>query len=250
MNKKRKSEHTGIPYLSIVMIALYLIGLYMQNTNQFFMLECLYFKPHDLIHGELSRLFTWIMVPSSMHGEAVGLYIARILLVGFAGFILEKVWGRRKYNVFILRGLILTMAAGFLLYFSAYGWADEDVAGDLSSLYISTEFSTIFVLISSLLILGIVLVRKNLRNYKPNFIVGVVCICMYLFMMVYELIQAFLFSASGAWVMVCAIIPSLVNVGISVFTYRGRKKKKSVIEFSEVKGLQLFGKKKFSQKIS
>lgn len=251
MKNKKKNEQSGIAYLSIWMIVFYAIGMYMQRSNQFYLVDCLSFKPHDLLNGELTRFFTWIFIPSSEHGEAWWLYVTRVILVGFAGIVLERVWGRKKYNMFILRGLLLTLLCGFGVYYSAYFWADEEVACDLSSLYISTEYSTIFVLISALLMLGILLAKRNLRLYKPNLVVGVLCITAYIGMMIYEIVKAFQFSVQSAWVTVSCVLPAIANVVMSVFVYRMRRKKTSSFPeeadvINGIEGLEFLKREKIS----
>lgn len=215
--KQRKS--TFACHVGLWLILFYICGLFMQNKSDFnflMFLENLNLKPKNVFDGEITRLFTWILVPSSTHGMNQFLLVVKMILITFASLLLGHMFGRAKYYIFILRGMLLTLLGAFIAYGSAFVWSDKQGAWDLSSMFIPSEFSTIYVLMSQTLLLGIILVRKTLRYYKPNFIVGIVCLVTFFSYMIYEMVLAYSFSRDGFVVMCVVLGLSVINVVLSL----------------------------------
>lgn len=245
---KKRNQNSGIPFLALWIAILYCCGLYMQTRTEYnflMMIEFLNLKPKEILSGEVTRLFTWLMVPSSMHGGNLAYCVIKLVLYIFAGYVLERILNRRKYNFFVVRGLLLTLFASFALYGSGYIWSNEQGALELSSMFIPAEFSSIYVMMSGLLMLGTILVRKNLRNYKPNLIVGIICLILYAVSLMYELVSAFRFSQNGFVIVCCVVFISWVNVLISSLRFGKHKNRAEVIEAEdEFAGLRVFHKMK------
>ncbi len=239
----KRNQHSGIPFLALWIAILYGCGLYMQSRTEYnflMMTEFLNLKPKEILNGEVTRIFTWLLVPSSMHGGRLVYNIIKLALFTFTGYVLEHIYNRRKYNIFVIRGLLLTLLAAFALYGSGYIWSNEQGALELSSMFIPAEFSSIYVMMSGLLMLGILLVRKNLRNYKPNLIVGIVCLVLYALTLTFELVSTYKFSSNG-FVIVCVVVGvSWVNVLLSSLSLKKRKNKAEVVEAEELAGLKVF----------
>lgn len=66
-----------------------------------------------ILHGQVWRLFTWVLIP-----EDSGIFFALLTMYFYfaVGRLLERTWGSFLYNVYYFSGLILTVAGAFLLY--------------------------------------------------------------------------------------------------------------------------------------
>ena len=104
----------GIPklmlWLSIATAAVYLISL-MDRSGVFQTL--LFFYPSRILRGEVWRLISWIILPSS---GSLWLLIS-LYFYYFIGSTLEKVWGAGRFTVFYLLGVFLHIVLGFAVYF-------------------------------------------------------------------------------------------------------------------------------------
>ena len=104
----------GIPklmlWLSIATAAVYVISL-MDRSGIFQSL--LYFYPSRILRGEVWRLISWIILPSS---GSIWLLIS-LYFYYFIGSTLENVWGAGRFTVFYILGVLLHIVLGFAVYF-------------------------------------------------------------------------------------------------------------------------------------
>ncbi len=229
-NKQRKS--TFACHVGLWLILFYICGLSMQSKsgyNFLMLIENLNLKPKNVLDGEITRLFTWILVPSSVHGMSQFFIVTKMILIILSSFLLGHIFGRTKYYTFMLRGLLLTLLGAFAAYGSAFIWSNKQGAWDLSSMFIPSEFSTIYILMSQLLLLGIMLVRKTLRYYRPNLIVGIVSLVCFVAYTIYEMVLAYSFSKDGFVVMCIAFGLSVINVLIAVLRMNLKRKQGEVL---------------------
>lgn len=104
----------GIPrlmlYIVIGNILVYLVGM-MDTTNTLYSL--LYFDPARFLHGEVWRLVTFVLVPSSsgILWLAISLYFYY-----FIGSALEREWGAGKFTIYYLSGLLITALYAVIWY--------------------------------------------------------------------------------------------------------------------------------------
>lgn len=113
LNKmERKFGKYAIKNLSLYLIIGYVIGyiLSMTGTGS---LEFLNLNPYKIIHGQVWRIFTWILMPPSSFN------IFTIIMLFFyysLGTSLENTWGTFRYNVYIFSGMLFTIIGTFALY--------------------------------------------------------------------------------------------------------------------------------------
>ena len=89
-------------------VAGYLIELFMPEMLMYLMLD-----PYYILHGQVWRLVTWILIPPS----GLDFFTIIMLLFYFSlGQTLERTWGSFRFNVYIFSGLIFTVIGAFLLY--------------------------------------------------------------------------------------------------------------------------------------
>ena len=104
----------GIPklmlWLSIATAAVYVISL-MDRSGLF--QSWLFFYPSRILRGEIWRLVSWVVLPSS---GSIWLLIS-LYFYYFIGTTLESVWGAGRFTSFYLLGVVLHIVLGFAVYF-------------------------------------------------------------------------------------------------------------------------------------
>lgn len=149
MNKfERKFSKYAIPNLTLMLILCYVVGYIITAVNANF-LNFLTLDPYKILHGQIWRLFTWVIVPPS------GLDIFTIIMLYFyysLGTTLERTWGTYRYNVYILSGMLFTILGSFLCMGYIYltngdVLASAEVAEYLFSMGF-TAFSTYYINLS------------------------------------------------------------------------------------------------------
>ena len=136
LNKlERKYGRYAIQNLPMIMVVLYVAGyvidLFFPSTLSHFQLE-----PYDILHGQIWRLVTWVIIPPS------SLDIFTIIMLYFyfsLGRTLEQTWGTFRFNLYIFSGMFFTAAGAFILYGALYAMTGSQVYG------IGNFFSTYYI---------------------------------------------------------------------------------------------------------
>jgi len=149
---ERKFGRFAIPNITLVLIACYIIGyiLYLLVPQ---MLQYMTLNPYQILHGQVWRIFSWILIPPS------SLSIFTIITLYFyysIGTALERTWGTFRYNVFLIGGMLITVLASFLCLGICFLLADGDQA-TLALLFTmnSGAFSTYYISMSIFLAFAI-----------------------------------------------------------------------------------------------
>ena len=157
LNKlERKFGKYAIPNLTMFIIGTYIIG-YLMYFFARSVLPYLYLDPYLILHGQVWRLVSWLLVPPG------GFDIFTIIMLLFyysIGNTLERTWGTFRYNVYIFGGIAATIVGAFVLYgisILAYG---TELAG-LRSTHYSGAFSTSYISMS--IFLGFALAYPNMQ---------------------------------------------------------------------------------------
>ncbi|MCR4791415.1 MAG: hypothetical protein K5871_01555 [Lachnospiraceae bacterium] len=164
-NKFRKFV---VPNLTMWLIIGYAIGYIIQMVNDSF-LYYLALDPYKIIHGQIWRLVTWLIIPPN---ESNILFVILMLWCCYSiGTILERTWGTYKYNLFIFTGVFLTilfsfayLAFLFLTEGAAVVQAYEDGAY-LFSGYVWFAFSTYYINVSIYLVFAMTYPNDVVRLY-------------------------------------------------------------------------------------
>ncbi len=118
LNKlERKFGRYAIPNLSKWLIAGYAVGYVLYffgvltgiNILQFLTLD-----PAKVIHGQIWRLVTWVVMPPSLSN--IFFYLIMMLMYYQLGTALERTWGTFRYNVYIIGGMLFTVIGVMGLY--------------------------------------------------------------------------------------------------------------------------------------
>lgn len=117
LNKlERKFGRYAISNLSLYLILCYVCGYLINLINPAF-LDYLTLNPYMILHGQVWRIVTWIIVPPS------GLDFWTIIMLYFyysIGTSLERTWGAFYYNVYLFMGMIFTVLGSFLIMALSY----------------------------------------------------------------------------------------------------------------------------------
>lgn len=98
----------GIPnlmrYVVIGQVLAYLA--YMFTHYQYSLLSFLTFNLHDVLHGELWRLVTFIFMPNSFRPLS---FVILLSFYYFVGSTLEREWGTCRFTIYYLSGMLLSV---------------------------------------------------------------------------------------------------------------------------------------------
>ena len=211
---EKKFGKYAIPNLTLVLIMCYVAGYIIQlmgaagGTN---LLGFLTLDPYRILHGQIWRLVSWILIPPS------SLDIFTIIMLFFyysIGTSLERAWGDFKYNVYIFSGILMTILGSFLLYGIEYA-----VKGYPALM--GTAFSTYYISLS--IFLGFAISFPDMQVLLYFIIPIKIKWLAYLdvALLAYSMITSIL---SGNWAGCVVILCSLANV--LVFFLMTRKGKR------------------------
>ena len=145
---ERKYGKYAISNLSLYIIIAYVIGYILQMTGT---MDFLRLNPYEILHGQVWRIVTWIIVPPS----SLGIFTIIMLFFYYSlGRSLEMTWGAFRYNVYIFSGMIFTLVGAFLLYaFFAFASPNNpQEVGYVISMYVTTYYvnMSIFLVFAAL----------------------------------------------------------------------------------------------------
>lgn len=142
---KNSKKNFGIANMTLLLIACYVIGYILQIVSPT-ILGYLTLDANQILHGQVWRLVTWLIVPPSSFD------VFTLLMLYFyyrIGTLLENLWGTAKYSRYILGGILLTIVSSFLLL--AYMKFGMGLTGDMLEYYSaigSIAFSTYYINLS------------------------------------------------------------------------------------------------------
>ena len=143
---ERRFGRYAIQNLPAVIIGLYAAG-YILTLIAPTILRYLTLEPYYILHGQVWRVITWIIVPPS----SLGIFTIIMLFFYFSiGRTLERTWGAFRFNVYILSGIFFTVIGAFILYFilCRQGYLPSSVlfGGLFSTYYINMSIFLAFAL--------------------------------------------------------------------------------------------------------
>ncbi len=147
---EKKFGKYAIPNLTLILILCYVVGYVIQLTNRE-LIQYLTLDPYQILHGQIWRLFTWLLTPPS---QTVDIFTIIMLFFYYQlGTTLEKTWGTYRYNVYLISGMLYTILASFLCMGCVYflvGSTNQAIIVDMVSLFRegSDYFSTYYINLS------------------------------------------------------------------------------------------------------
>lgn len=107
---EKKFGKYAIPNLSLILVVCYVAGYILQLVNPRFM-SYLTLDPYQILHGQVWRVFTWVISPPS----SLDFFTLLMLFFYYSlGTSLERVWGTYRFNIYIWGGMLITIVAAFL----------------------------------------------------------------------------------------------------------------------------------------
>lgn len=106
----RYAIHNLMFYISI----LYALGFVIMEFAPMFYFQYLAMDVNAILHGQIWRLFTFIIYPPSTNLFFVLISIYLYYSIGQA---LEYVWGAFRFNLYFFMGVLLHIVAAFITYF-------------------------------------------------------------------------------------------------------------------------------------
>lgn len=194
---EKKFGKYAINNLILYLLGGYAIG-YLLTFGQKFTgvpyLTYLTLEPYYILHGQVWRLITWIIIPPQ---ESIWIALIMFLLYYQLGSALERTWGAFRFNVYIFGGMLFTVIGAFITY-AIYG-PTLPIGYFVNTYYINLSiflaFSTCFPDMQVLLYF-IIPIKMKWMSIVYGVIIG------------YEIIQ---YIYLGALYMAVPIIASLLN---------------------------------------
>ena len=148
---ERKFGRFAIPNISLYLIMAYACG-YLLNFMNPYIMSFLTLNPYAIIHGQVWRIVTWLLVPPSSFGIWT---IVMLFFYWSIGTSLEHTWGTFLYNAYLFQGFLFMILGSFILLGLSYILGDAGFCAliglngiaskaDIFA-YFSSSFSTYFV---------------------------------------------------------------------------------------------------------
>lgn len=211
LNKlERKIGKFAIPNLMVWLIGAYCLGFVIYQVNPSIM-YLLMLSPYDILHGQIWRLFTWILMPTS--SNILFLFIMAMFYYQL-GTALERTWGTFRFNAYIFGGMIFTVIGAFAYYgiqYAMYGGVTQEMYS------MGAYYSTSYINMSIFLAFATLYPNMEVRLY---FIIPIKMKWMayvYAALTIYEVIVS---SWSGR----VSIIMSLLNFLLFFFSTRNYRR--------------------------
>lgn len=218
---EKKFGKYAVSNLSAILIMCYAVGYIIELINSDFLLM-LTLDPYAILHGQVWRLVTWIVVPP------VSLDLFTIIMLYFyysVGKTLEYTWGDYRYNVYLFSGMLFTIIASFVAMWLSYLMFGDVItaSGQAAEIFLagSTIFSTYYINMSILLAFAATFPNAQILLM---FIIPVKMKWMgivYGVLLVAQLIMG-VGSPLGDLFYRCAIAASLLTFGVFWITSRNR----------------------------
>lgn len=205
---ERKFGKYAIRNLPLVLILCYAAGYLIQLINGNFLMF-LTLDPYKILHGQVWRIFTWIIVPPSKFDLFTLLMLYFYYSIGTS---LERTWGTWRYNVYLLSGMLFTVLGSFA-WFAVQYLAAGGVSAEMSA-YGSLYFSTYYINMS--IFLAFAATFPNVQVL----LMFVIPIKVKVLGIIYALILVWDFIAVGNLAIRIVIGSSLLNFVIFFFTTR------------------------------
>lgn len=114
LNKlERKFSRYAISNLTMFLIFGYVVGYILSFTAPG-MLSYLTLNPYQVLHGQIWRLVTWVLIPPST--QNIIFYVIMMLFYYQLGTTLERTWGTFRYNVYIFGGILYTIIGAIVTW--------------------------------------------------------------------------------------------------------------------------------------
>ena len=134
---EKKFGRYAIPNLSLYLILCFGCGYLLYAINPA-MLNYLTLDPYKILHGQIWRLFTWILIPGD--GGSINIFTLIMLFFYYSiGSSLERAWGTFYYNAYLFLGMIFTVIEGFIIMGISYLMKDAALLAGTTVIKVASE---------------------------------------------------------------------------------------------------------------
>ena len=134
---EKKFGRYAIPNLSLYLILCFGCGYLIYAINPA-MLNYLTLDPYKILHGQIWRLFTWILIPGD--GGSINIFILIMLFFYYSiGSSLERAWGTFYYNAYLFLGMIFTVIESFIIMGISYLMKDAALLAGTTVIKVASE---------------------------------------------------------------------------------------------------------------
>ena len=118
--KRRNGNFLGFRSIIDIVCALEILGVVLFLVAPQFVMNYLILNPAAILHGQIWRIVTFLVYPPAITGSdaimfvlmnALGIYCIRAF-----GTIVEQVWGRFRFNCYIIGGVLLHSVVAIGIY--------------------------------------------------------------------------------------------------------------------------------------
>lgn len=137
---ERKFSKYAISNLTLYLIFGYVVG-YVLSFMSPNLLNYLTLNPYLILHGQIWRLVTWVLIPPST--QNIIFYVIMMLFYYQLGMSLERTWGTFRYNVYIFGGILYTVLGAigtWVVLTVVYGGASANLMGAVVGMQVSTYY--------------------------------------------------------------------------------------------------------------
>ena len=194
---ERKYGRYGIENLTMYIIISYVLGYALMYINPG-ALSMLSLNVTKILQGQVWRLITWIVYPPST-SSPLWFVIAILFFYYPISASLEHTWGKFKFTLYILSGMIFTVIAAFILHFVMGGVLDGLGGIIFSTYYISLSIFLAYSLTypdMTVLLMFVIPIKMKWMSI------------VYAAIVIYDVARYFM---NGAWFMALPIIASFLN---------------------------------------
>jgi hypothetical protein len=171
LNKlERKFGRYAVPNLIVYLIGAYSVG-FVLNMVAPNILGFLNFQPYYILHGQIWRLITWILMPTDSN---IIFLLIMMMFYYQLGTALERAWGTFRFNAYIIGGILLTEVGSLLAYGLIYLFMGGNFAYTASTM-MGQMISTSYINMSTSLkniskCFATMGYMQNITNRKRNFV--------------------------------------------------------------------------------
>ncbi|MCF0134254.1 MAG: hypothetical protein HUJ72_10340 [Blautia sp.] len=203
---ERKFGKLGIPNLTLYIIICYVIGYLLMYVNPG-LLNMMNLNVSMILKGQIWRVITWIVSPPSS-GNVLLFVVAVLFFYYPIGNMLERAWGSFRYTLYILSGILFTVAGAFILHF---------ITGGMIDVFASYIFTTYYISLSVFLAYALCFPDMQIYLYFVIPIKMKWMAYLYVALMAYDIIKD---VRMGIWYMSVPIVASLLNFVLFFFGTR------------------------------
>lgn len=215
---ERKFGRFSIPNLTLFLIVGFIIGFLIEVLEPS-AIEIINLNPEKILHGQIWRLFTWVLMPPN--GVSIFI-ILTLMFYWFVGRTLENVWGEFRYNVYIFSGILFTDIGVIGIYLVLVLMGQTELAAMFSATGLGV--SSYYLCLTMFLAYAALFPEQELITFFLFIPVSVKVKWIGYLYVAYLILDLCMYLLSGYIPVAVAIIMSVLNFILFYYMLRGKYK--------------------------